>query len=53
MKEIEYMLDLLEKRKASCFCDKRELIRIKRSIEILNNLKEVFIEAERIRKQVK
>ncbi len=53
MKEIEYMINLLEKRRASCFCDKRELIRIKRSIEILNNVRNILVEGQRIRNQVK
>lgn len=53
MKEIEYMINLLEKRKASPFCDKREIVRIKRSIEILNNVKSILVESQRIRNQVK
>lgn len=53
MKEIEYMINLLEKRQASCFCDRRELIRIKRSIEILNNVRNILVEGQRIRNQVK
>jgi len=53
MKEIEYMLNLLEKRKSNLFCTKRELIRIKRSTEILKNVKRILVEGERIRNQVK
>lgn len=53
MKQVDYMLDLLKKRKKSCFRDKRELIMIKRSEETLESLKKFLIEGKRLGNQIK
>jgi len=53
MKQVDYMLNLLAKRKKNCFCDKRELIMIKRSQETLESLKKFLTEGQRIANQRK
>lgn len=53
MKQVDYMLDLLNKRKNNCFCDKRELILIKRSEVTLKSLKKFLAEGKRLADQLK
>lgn len=53
MKQVDYMLDLLNKRKKKCFCDKKELILIQKSEVTLKSLKKYLVEGKRLADQLK